>query len=84
MRTKRIAAAFLLLITGCAGLIGVPDLTFDENAAQGGNEGGPNGNAEGGVPGRDGSTTGPDGEVPPTCNADLTKDPKNCGACGHE
>jgi hypothetical protein len=75
------AHVFLCLgvLSGCAGLIGVPDLTFDDRAGQGNPDGAPG----------DGSTAG-DSTAPPldgggACDtAQLATDKKNCGRCGHD
>ena len=76
----------LLTILGCAGILGVPDLTYDVNAPEGHPDGSSSSN------GNDASSSGGDGggldggglDAPTTCNADLKLDPKNCGACGHD
>jgi hypothetical protein len=72
---------FLLLgvLTGCAGLIGVPDLTFDEGAEQG--------NPDGALP--DGATSdvmaSDAGEAGAICDeTKLQTDALNCGRCGHD
>ncbi|MBX3209779.1 MAG: hypothetical protein KF764_32395 [Labilithrix sp.] len=66
------------VLTGCAGLIGVPDLTFDEQAGQGNAEGGANDGAAGDAP-----PTNEGG--PATCDeSKLQTDPSNCGRCGHD
>lgn len=51
-------AVLLLLLTGCAGLIGVPDLTFEEDdtSDDGGLDGSSSGNATDGQVGTDGTT----------------------------
>lgn len=75
----------LSVLTGCAGLLGVPDLTFDEGADQGkpdgavGEDGG-----DGEAADADGAPGAIDGSPPVTCNADLKSDPQHCGACGHD
>lgn len=68
------------LLTSCASIIGVPDLTFDESAPQG-NPDGSASNSDGSS-GTDGQSTNPD--ATPSCNADLKTDKANCGACGHD
>jgi hypothetical protein len=81
---KRIHIVFsLVVLTGCAGLIGVPDLSFDENAASGHSDGGSqnDGSAHDGDtsphPGTDGGTG--------TCDTSkVATDPHNCGRCGHD
>lgn len=74
------AVALAMLLSACSNLIGVRDIFLEEGT-------GPIG-AEGGVDGPTGAdgpiaTDGGDGSVV-TCNADLQKDPKNCGACDHD
>lgn len=69
----------LPILTGCAAIIGVPDLTFDERAGQDG------GFATDGTAGDpDGSTPAPDGGGAIDCKADLKTDTQHCGACGHD
>jgi len=73
--TRRVVVVLGLGLVGCAGLIGVPDLTYDEAA--------PQGTVDGATPppGADGGPTstpdGSDGE----CNANLASDPEHCGRC---
>ncbi|MBX3211855.1 MAG: hypothetical protein KF850_07470 [Labilithrix sp.] len=77
MKRAHVVLFSLGILTGCAGLIGVPDLTFDETAGQGD----PDGAA--GDAGADGSSPGDGG--PTTCDeSKLQTDPKNCGRCGHD
>jgi hypothetical protein len=73
----RIRILFLISgLAGCAGLIGVPDLTYDERAQQGL----PDGST---LPGTDGGPSiGPDGAVI-ECNANVQTDANHCGRCGH-
>jgi hypothetical protein len=69
------------VLTGCAGLIGVPDLTYDEQAGQGV----PGPGTDSSTPGTDGNTPGTDGNRPTNCDeTKLDTDPKNCGRCGHD
>jgi hypothetical protein len=81
---KRVHVFFLVsVLTGCAGLIGVPDLTFDEQAEQGN----PDAARADGTTTTDGPTgTTPDaGEAGPQCDTTkLETDPFNCGRCGHD
>jgi hypothetical protein len=84
MRGRLLFACSILGLTACSAIIGVNDLTYDENA-----DGGIGGQPEGGGGGPDGATPPPgpvDGgsDGPATCVADLQTDPKNCGACGHD
>lgn len=85
LRRRAQVLALLAVLTGCAGLIGVPDLTYDESAPQGSS-----GNTSGGI---DGSSTTPkaDGSTSPTeagtvpCDeSKLATDENNCGRCGHD
>lgn len=83
---KRVHFALgLLVLTGCAGLIGVPDLSFDEGAEQGGGtDGGPRADA---ASNPDGSTTTPGkdgGDVPACDTTKIATDPHHCGRCGHD
>ena len=82
MKRARIVNVFSLVVvlTGCAGLIGVPDLTFDEDAGQGG---GGSVTEDGSITG-DGSVTGDGGPIGPCDESTLATDPKNCGRCGHD
>jgi len=83
MRRGRLLFLFVSVLTGCAGLIGVPDLTFDENAEAGSNN--PDGQASSSSGDVITSGDGPNGDTStPTCNADLKTDKANCGACGHD
>lgn len=70
------------LVTGCAGLIGVPDLTFDEGAEQGNPDGSVGGGADG-----SGSSGGADGGPAPACDENdesfLQTSRDHCGRCGH-
>jgi hypothetical protein len=77
----------LAILTGCAGIIGVPDLSFEPNAVQGspdgsaGSSGGTSGSS--GSSGTSGGSSGDGGGV----NCDTSKlqtDKLNCGACGHD
>jgi hypothetical protein len=96
---KKRFAVVLLLLTGCAGLIGVPDLTLQEEGEEGGL---PDGSSSGtdGQTGLDANTTdtstpktdsGTDAQPPgdggtdsATCDLSKTSgDPLNCGSCGH-
>lgn len=71
----------LAILTGCAGLIGVPDLTFDENAKE--TDGGPT--TDGPSVRADGSTDGDGSVVVPACDTQkLQNDPSHCGRCGHD
>jgi hypothetical protein len=86
MRARLLLASSIVWLTACSALIGVNDLSYDENA-----EGGVGGQIDGGEGGGgpDGTTTPPgatDGgtDGPVSCVADLSTDPKNCGACGHD
>jgi hypothetical protein len=82
MKHRRVTFSFLLL-TGCAGLIGVPDLSFDEKAQQGGSA---NGNVEGGASSSGGSSgsSGGDGAAPVCDQTKTQTDKANCGRCGHD
>ncbi len=70
--------SLVVVLTGCAGLIGVPDLTYDEQA--GDLDGS---NADGGVS-EDGSVIGEGGPAPPCDDSKLQTDPRHCGRCGHD
>jgi hypothetical protein len=70
----------ILVLSGCAGLIGVPDLSFDGNAGAS-RDGGPNSDANSTA---DGSTSPDDGGVPACNAADVATDPHHCGRCGHD
>jgi hypothetical protein len=73
----RVRIFFLIAgLAGCAGLIGVPDLTYDERAQQGLPDGSVGPSTDGGV------TIGPDGAVI-QCDANIQTDPNHCGRCGH-
>lgn len=72
------ATAALAGLVGCTGIIGVREIFLDENGAASGVDGGPDLPDGTVADDRDGTTT------PETCNADLTSDPKNCGACDHD
>lgn len=73
--------ASLLVLTGCAGLIGVPDLSFDENAVPGSDGGADGSTNDSGPPGTDGGT---DGSVGACAGADLQTDAHHCGRCNHD
>ena len=88
MRHVRLVLS-LAILTGCAGMIGVPDLNFDEKAAQGnpdgsaGTSGGSSGTSGGGTSG--GTSGGPgEGGAIPCDTSKLQTDKLNCGACGHD
>ncbi|MBN9165771.1 MAG: hypothetical protein BGO98_20355 [Myxococcales bacterium 68-20] len=68
------------ILTGCAGLIGVPDLTFDEQAEQGSPDGSTSVDGSRTI---DGSTP-IDGSAPACDESKLQTDPKHCGRCGHD
>ena len=75
MNRSRIALGASLIATGCAGIIGVPSLTFDENAS-----------TDGGIDGttaNDGNFTTTGNDANATCNTDVSLDARNCGRCGH-
>lgn len=77
---------FISILTGCGAIIGIPDLTFDENAGtSGGTSSGASSGSSGGTSGGvgDGSSGGTDGPNQ-NCNADLKTDKANCGACNHD
>lgn len=77
MKRARIAVLVSLVATGCAGIIGVPDLTFDETA---GNDGG--GTVDTGTTTADtGATT--DGSAAACGDVDLATNAAHCGRCGH-
>jgi hypothetical protein len=71
-----------LLASSCSSLIDVKDIHLDDTAHPGGEGGigGEGGNIDEGGPGSDEGGA----DAPVTCNADLTSDLKNCGACGHD
>ena len=83
MKRTRIlnALSFIVVLTGCAGLIGVPDLTFDEQADQGSPDAS-TANVDGAS--SDGSVTGDGGPAPPCDESKLQTDPRHCGRCGHD
>ncbi len=83
MRRTRIlnVLSFIVVLTGCAGLIGVPDLTFDEQADQG-NPDGSTSNIDGAT--GDGSVTGDGGPAPPCDESKLQTDTRHCGRCNHD
>jgi hypothetical protein len=80
-----VPAAVAATLLACNAIIGTKDIFFDADGGTGGEGGTP----EGG-PGVDGSTIGPEGGnsegggEASTCQADLQKDAKNCGRCGHD
>ncbi len=82
MRRARLLQGFSLVValTGCAGLIGVPDLTFDEQAGQGNPDGSTTGD---GATAGDGSVTGDGSPVPACDETKLQTDANHCGRCGH-
>lgn len=85
MRFKRSRLAFgFLLLTGCAGLIGVPDLTLEEDAT---NDGGLDSGPAPLIDARPLDAIADRGvDVPDSATCDLAKvisDPDNCGRCGH-
>jgi hypothetical protein len=77
---------FLSLLSGCAAIIGVPDLTLEETPAQekldGSSVDGSSSMGDGST--TDGSTAQADGSPNVGCNADLKTDKRHCGACGHD
>lgn len=83
MKRIHLAFSFVAVLTGCAGLIGVPDLEIDE-----GGGGQLDGAASDGSvdPSKDGSAPGTDGgDASTTCDpSQLATDAKNCGRCGHD
>ncbi len=81
----RIVVAASIALGGCGALIGTRDLEFDPSASSssGGTEGGSDGPGSADSPsGTDGPNV--DGGDGGPCTADTTKDPKNCGRCGHD
>lgn len=79
MKRVRIAMFASIVATGCAGLIGVPDLSYDETA------GGTDGAALDGTTPGDGFDAGPvTTNDANTCGANLDTDLRNCGRCGHD
>ncbi len=75
-------ALFLLasILTGCAAIIGVPDLTYDPDG-QGGPDGG--GGGPDGTTGEGGTDPGRSDGGGPCDESRLSDDPNNCGRCGH-
>jgi hypothetical protein len=76
----RVLFMFVSLLTGCAAILGVPDLTFDPDSTQGRadgstSDGSPN---DGGAPGFD------SGPSTPCDETKLQTDTKHCGRCGHD
>ena len=70
-----------LTLAGCAGLLGIDEVAYSSETNGSNPEGG---TAEDGAPLFD----GPGGDSPVSdgggpCNADLARDPENCGSCGH-
>jgi hypothetical protein len=85
MKRAHIAFFALGILTGCAGLIGVPDLTFDEQASQGSPDGSTA--ADGNVGGDGGPGPSTDSGIDSSTPCDetkLTTDAKHCGRCGHD
>jgi hypothetical protein len=82
LRTRLLLCTAIL--TGCAGLIDVPDLSFDTNAPQGRADASAQ-IVEGGVLGDGGLPSGEGGgPPPPPCKPEqLATDSNHCGACGH-
>jgi hypothetical protein len=80
--------AVAVVLTGCAGLIGVPDLTFDEQAGQTGPDGSiaGDGSADGSPAGDAAVDAAHDsGDASPSCDeSKLQTDPHHCGRCGHD
>lgn len=72
-RAHLVVLASLVVGTGCAGIIGVPDLSYDPAADAGGTSPGPGG----------GDATTPPLPEPNACGARLSEDPRNCGRCEH-
>lgn len=78
----RLLCATSFVLGGCGAIIGTRDLEYDPAVGPGGNDGAPtDGTTTDGTTTDDGSV---DGGGDGSCNADLTKDPKNCGRCGHD
>ena len=76
MNRFRIALLASLVATGCAGIIGVPSLTFDETA-------GTDGGGLDGTTASDGNFTTTGNDANAACNTDVGIDSRNCGRCGH-
>jgi hypothetical protein len=88
---KRTHIAFLLVLpTGCAGLVGVPDLTYESGqAAEAGASDAAferSSPADGAPIDIDTGVNDASADAPSTCAAtvDLSKDGQNCGRCGHD
>lgn len=76
--TARSTFATLLALTACNALIDVKDLQLVPEGALTGD-----GAAGDGATGGDGAAGDASADAAP-CNADTTKDPTNCGRCGHD
>ncbi len=79
-RSLRLVLATVVALTGCNALLDVKDIYFDPNAP-----GGPVVDSSTDAPANgDEASTIDAGTDASTCFADLTKDAKNCGRCGHD